>query len=167
MSRRVYFLSPSPESVHAITDELRSLDIPQEHIHVIGSYRYELDDLPQATLLEKTDLVRGLEWGVGVGGSAGLLGGVLAVTFPPAGLVLGGGAILMGALVGAGFGALVSGLVASDQPNHDLEAFENSIANGEILVLVDVPFKRVDEIKNVIIKHHPEAHIGVAHPPSS
>lgn len=167
MSRRIYFLAPNPASVHAITDELQTMDIPERHIHVIGSYRYALDDLPQATLLQKSDLAHGVEWGVGVGGTAGLLGGLLAVTFPPAGLVLGGGAILMGTLVGAGFGALVSGMVAADQPNHDLESFEEDIMNGEILVLVDVPFRRLDEIKDVIIKHHPEAHIGVAHPPSS
>lgn len=165
MTRRVYFLAPDLDSVHAIVDELKAMDVPEGHIHVIGSLCYDLDDLPRATELERTELKRGLELGIGLGGSAGLLGGLLAVTFPPAGLVLGGGAVLLTTVTGAGFGGLVAGLIGRDRPNHDLAAFEQNIANGELLVLVDAPLLRVDAIKETVLKHHPEAHIGVAHPP--
>ena len=165
MTRRIYFLSPDVDSVRAIVDELRELGIPQRHIYVIGSVRYAPEELPERADPPFTDMVRGVEVGMGVGGTAGLLGGLLAVTFPPAGLVLGGGALLLATLTGAGFGGLVSGLIARDQPNHDLEAFEENIARGELLVLVDAPLRRVEEVKAAILRHHPEAEVGVAHPP--
>ncbi len=165
MSRRIYFLVPDLNSCHSICDELEEIKITKRHLHVIASSRYSLDDLPEANSFQTSDLAHGLEWGVGIGGTAGLLSGLLAVTFPPAGLILGGQAILAGVLAGASFGGIVSGLVAADQPNHNLEAFEENIARGELLVLVDVPKIRVDDIKNIILKHHPEAHIGVTTKP--
>ncbi len=93
---------------------------------------------------------------------AGLLGGLLAVTFPPAGILLAGEAILLGTtLAGAGFGAVVSALVAGDIPNHELEHFQDRIALGEILLLLDIPTPHVEMMMRLIKSHHPEAEIGV------
>jgi hypothetical protein len=90
----------------------------------------------------------------------------LAVSFPPAGLVLGGGALLVGAAAGAGFGAVVSALLSSHEHNHDLDAFQRAIEAGEILLMVDIPRQRVDKIRELILNHHPEAHIGIAKLPA-
>ncbi len=68
-------------------------------------------------------------------------------------------------VAGAGFGALVSGMVAHDIPNHELEAFEQGIAEGKILLLLDVPKERVDEFVEIITSHHPEAEIGITTAP--
>jgi hypothetical protein len=84
------------------------------------------------------------------------------MTFPPAGIVLGGGALLAGAAAGAGFGAVVSALMSSHEHNHDLTAFQDAIERGEILLMVDIPKGDVDKTKELILTHHPEAKIGVA-----
>ena len=162
MSRRLYFMLPDAESCKSLVADLEEHGVPERHLHVIGSLTQSLDGLPEANILQKTELAHGLEWGTGLGGVAGLLGGVLAVTFPPAGLVIGGGALLAGAAAGAGFGALVSSLLASNEHNHKLDAFERGIEQGQLLLMVDVPRQEVKQIQDLIIKHHPEAEIGVA-----
>ncbi|MDJ0889666.1 MAG: DUF1269 domain-containing protein [Gammaproteobacteria bacterium] len=165
MTKRLYFMLPDTETCRVIVDELQEAGVTQRHLHAVAGMGIELEGLPKATAWQKTEFAHGLEAGIGLGGVAGFLGGLLAVTFPPAGLVLGGSAIIAGTLAGAGFGALVSGLIAKDMPSHELEAYERGIAQGKILLLVDVPKARVDEFAELIRSHHPEAEIKVAASP--
>jgi hypothetical protein len=152
---------PDPESCQGVVDELREAGVTDHHLHVVASLARDLKGLPEATIWQKTELGHGIEWGIGLGGVAGLLGGVLAVAFPPAGLVLGGGALLAGTAAGAGVGAAVTALIGSHEHNHELDDFQSEIEQGKVLLMVDVPRKQVDEIKDMILKHHPEAEIGV------
>lgn len=161
MSKRLFFLVPDVATAKTVVAELEALSISERHVHVIGNHFTPLEGLHEASFLQKSDFNYGLELGLSVGGAAGLLGGVLAVVFPPAGLALGGAAVLATTLAGAGAGAAVSALVAKDMPNHTLDTFEQAIAAGELLLLVDVPKARVDEILELIKRHHPEAEIGI------
>ena len=77
-------------------------------------------------------------------------------------MALGGAAIAATALAGAGFGAIVSGLVATEIPNHEVEAFEEDIESGKVLLLVDVPRKQTARFIEMIKAHHPEAVIGIS-----
>lgn len=163
--RRLFFLTPNVESCHAIVQELEQTGVPERHLHVIASIRQSLNDLPEAGILQKTELKHGIEVGAGLGGTAGVLGGLLAMTFPPAGLVLGGGALLAAAVAGAGFGAVVTALLTSHEHNHELDRFQQAIERGEILLMVDIPKNQVDVTKGLILGHHPEAKIGVAELP--
>jgi len=167
MSKRLHFLVPDVATCKAIVDELNEMGIPESQTHVIGNHFTPLNGLHEATFLQKSEFTHGVEEGLGVGGVAGLLGGLLAVTFPPAGLVLGGGALLVSALAGAGLGAVVSAIVAKDIPNRKLQAFEDAISEGQLLLLVDVPKKEVDSVVDVIHKHHPEVEIGMTSPSPS
>ncbi len=165
MRRRLYFLLPNVAHCKALVADLRNQGISDKQIHVIARDDIELEGLHQATALQKTELAHGLEWGIGLGGIAGLLGGLLAVTFPPAGILLAGEAILLGTTIaGAGFGAVVSALVAGDIPNHELDNFQDKIALGEILLLLDIPTPHVEMMMRLIKYHHPEAEIGVFKP---
>jgi len=162
--RRLYFLLPDTQTTGTLVAELEDAGIAHGHLHVIASITQDLEDLPAASAWQKTELAHGLELGIGLGGMAGLLGGVLAVAFPPTGLILGGGALVATTLAGAGVGGVVSGLMASHEHNHSLDGFQQAIERGEILLLVDVPRAQVKQIKTLILKHHPEARIGVAKP---
>ncbi len=165
--RRLFFLTPNVNSCQAIVKELENTGVPERHLHVIASIEQALDDLPEAGILQKTELLHGIEVGAGLGGTAGILGGLLAMAFPPTGLVLGGGALLVGTAAGAGFGAVVSALMSSHEHNHDLDAFQRAIEEGEILLMVDVPRREVDNTKALILGHHSEAKIGVTKLPGS
>ena len=94
----------------------------------------------------------------------GLFAGIVAVSFPPAGLILGGGAILALSLAGAGVGAWISSMIGSDVPNSQLKEFQASIDAGQLLFMLDVPKVRVDEISELVKKHHPEAEIEGTEP---
>ena len=163
--RRLYFMLPNTASSKKVVVELRKAGIPERHLHVVASLAVPLEDLPEANLLQRSDLARGIERGIALGGTAGLLGGMLVVAFPPAGLVVGGAALLAALTAGgAGFGALALGLISKDIHNKDLAAFERDIAHGRILLIVDVPKEDVEQWKQLIVEHHPEAQIGVATP---
>jgi hypothetical protein len=157
--RRIYFLTPNVASARAIVDDLLLARIEERHIHVLAREGTPLEDLPEAKLAQSSDLIPSLERGAAAGGLTGLLAGVVAVTFPPAGLVLGGGALLGIALFGAGFGAWMSSMVGVGIPNSRLAQFQDAIARGELLLMIDAPRTRVEEIETVIRRHHPEAEL--------
>lgn len=162
--RRIYFLLPTIEVARKVVDDLLLARIDEHHIHVIAKEGTPMEDLPEASLAQKSDVVPALERGIAVGGATGLLAGVVAVTFPPAGLVLGGGAVLAIALAGTGFGAIMSTMIGVSVPNTRLKQFEDAVNKGEILMLVDVPKTQVDEIEAMVKQHHPEADIEGTEP---
>jgi hypothetical protein len=158
--RRLFVLLPTEESCRAVVRELEEAGIPEGRLHVIAGLTHELRDLPQAGVWQRTELAHGIEWGLGLGGVAGLLGGVLAASFPPAGLVLGGGALMAWTAVGAGVGAIVSALLGSQEHHHDLDKFQRAIAAGQLLLMIDVPRQQEEDVRSRILKHHREARIG-------
>lgn len=159
---RLFFLIPNVQQTEKVVKELKDLGVPQRHLHVVASIDQSLDSLPEANIWQKTELAHGLEWGTGIGGTAGLLGGLLTVAFPPGGIVLGGGALLVGAAAGAGVGAAVMGLTKGHEHNHQLDDYKKEIEQGELLLMVDVPRAEIEDVRARILKHHPDAHIKVS-----
>jgi hypothetical protein len=137
--------------------------IEERHIHVLAKRGMPLEDLPEATFLQKTDFLPALEQGVALGGATGLLAGLVAMALPT-GLVLGGGALLAITLAGAGVGGLMASMVGSGIGSRRIEQFQAAIENGELLMMVDVPWDRVEEIEAIVKKHHPEAECEGADP---
>jgi hypothetical protein len=157
MRRRLYFVVPSVASARQIRDELLLARIEDGHIHVLAKDDVSLAGLHEASILQTTDFVHGAETGLAVGGGIGIVAGLVAVFFPPAGVDLQFVTILLTALIGAAFGAWVASMVASAIPNSRLKAFESAIAAGHLLLMVDAPAARVDEIRRLVAAHHPEA----------
>lgn len=162
--KRLYFLIPDVDTARKIIDEMLLAHIPYEHIHLLARAGTPLEDLPQAGIAQQTDIVPALERGLAVGGTLGALAGLAALAFPPAGVVAAGGAILFGALGGAGFGAWVSAMIGVRLPNSRLERFETALEQGLLLMMIDVPRDRVDEFQENIKAHHPEAEIEGTEP---
>ena len=107
---------------------------------------------PKKALHSRIYLIPAMEKGLALGGLTGILAGLIAVTIPPAGVVLGGGAVLASALAGAGIGAWMSTMIGVDVPNSRITAFEEAIKQGEILMLVDVPKDQVEKVEDIIKK---------------
>ncbi|MGX2042225.1 DUF1269 domain-containing protein [Methylocaldum sp. MU1018] len=154
--KRIYFLVPDIETTRKIVDGLLLARVEERHIHVLAKRGTPLEDLPEATFLQKTDFIPALEQGIAVGGMTGMLAGLVAVALPT-GLVLGGGAVLAISLLGAGFGAWASSMIGASTGNRQLKDYEDAIGRGELLVMVDVPKERVEEVEELVKKHHPEA----------
>lgn len=164
--RRIYFLVPTVESASKIVDELLLARIEERHIHLVAKDTAALEKghLPEASLLQTSDFIPALERGLAVGGVTGLLAGIAAVSFPPAGLVLGGGAILGTSVAGAGLGAWISSMIGASAPNSQLKEFEKAVEEGQILMLIDVPKERVEEIEGLVKSHHPDAEVEGTEP---
>lgn len=156
---KLYFLTPDLTSTHAIVNDLRAIGIGDQNIHLVANDQTTLEELPEASMLKESDLIPALQRGAAIGGATGLLAGLAAVAIPPAGLVFGGGAILATTLAGAGFGAWASSMMGVSTPNSHLQQFEEAIAQGQILVLVETEADRVEEIQQLVRRHHPEADI--------
>lgn len=153
--KRIYFLVPTIEITKKIVDELLLARVEERHIHVLAKRGTPLEDLPEASFLQKTDFVPALEQGIAIGGAGGMLAGLVALALP--GMVLGGGALLLLPLVGAGLGGWVSSMIGSSIGNRRLKDYEAAIERGELLVMVDVPKERVEAIEELVKVHHPEA----------
>jgi sporulation protein YlmC with PRC-barrel domain len=48
-------------------------------------------------------------------------------------------------------------MAAAAVPNSRLRAFQPEIDRGRVLLLVDVPYQRVDEVRDIVLARHPEA----------
>lgn len=153
--RRLYFLLPNVEVTHKVVDELLLARVEERHIHIIAREGVALGDLPEASLLQKSDFIPAVERGIALGGATGVLAGLAAVAMP--GIVIAGGALLAMSLLGAGMGAWLGGMIGMDVDNTRVKEFQSAIEKGEILVLVDVPKDRVSEIEGLVRKHHPDA----------
>ncbi len=152
--RRIYFLVPDIGTTHKIVDELRSEGIEDRHIHILAKRDIPLGDLPEAGVTIKTDFIPAVERGAALGGTAGLLAGLIGLRF--AGFAIAGGSVLGILIASATIASLAAGLIGMSLGNTRLKKYEQAIEQGELLLLLDVPKDQIDTISNLIIKHHPE-----------
>jgi hypothetical protein len=157
MRRRLYFMLPNVAEAERTLRDLLLARIEVKHIHFLGKRDLPLGDLPEASFLQKTDVVNGAGTGMILGALLGAIGGGLLLMFPPSGLVLPAGTLLITALFGGGFGFWVASMVGSSVPNSRHTAFQKAIEQGKILMMVDVPLSRKQEISDLLSSRHPEA----------
>ena len=162
--RRINFLIPTFDLTQMIVIELQQQSIPRSHLHVVANMKQPLNDLPQASIWQRSELASGLIWGTVAGAVAGLLGSLLTILFPPGGVELGLTALLISTIAGAGIGATILGLIKGHEHNHHLNDFKHEIEHGEYLLMVDVPKSELEHVSNSILKHHPEANIKISDP---
>ena len=164
--KRLYFLIPDIDTASAIVDELLLARIEERRIHIAAKDHHPLlqANLPDTNLLQDSDFIPAVEKGLAVGGGTGILAGLVAMSFPPAGMIMGGGAVLGLGLLGAGFGAWMSSMIGVSVANTQLEKFQQAIEQGQLLLMVDVPRTRVDEINQLLKKHHPQIDIRGTEP---
>ncbi len=160
MRRRLYFVLPNVKSAHVMMNELLLKRVEANHIHFIARPDTPLEDLPEANVLEKTDVVYCGEIGLVLGAGLGFLAGVLAVTFAPWLGHVPLMAIPICIIIGAIASALWSGLLATTIPHSRLSMFQKQIEQGQILMMVSVHFHRAQEVRDLLIKTHPEAAYG-------
>ena len=162
--RRIYFLVPDIAIAKRIVDDLLLARIEERHLHVIAKRGTELEDLPEANMMQKSDFVPAVERGLALGGSAGALAGLVAIALPPASTVIAGGILLASTLVGAGVGAWAGSMIGVSTGNSRIKQFEAAIEAGQLLVLADVPTNRVEEIEARIKAHLPQVEIEGTEP---
>ncbi len=139
--------------------------IDEPHIHFVARESTDLSDLHPANVLQTSDVVRAAQVGLLVGCVAGAAAGTwLAWFYPITGDPPQWGLAVVLAIVGAIFGAWASSMIGISTPSKRLVRFEKAIEEGQILLMVDVPRGRVEEVEARLQALHPEAHLEGVEP---
>ena len=165
MRRRIYWLLPDLASANRTMDDLLLARIPEQHIHFVAREGTDMTGLHAANVLQTSDVVRAAESGLVIGGAAGAVLGVLvALYFPLFGTSPEWGMVAVLSILGALFGAWASSMIGISTPSNRLKRFEPAIEQGQIVMMVDVPRSRVEEIEARLLALHPEAHLEGVEP---
>jgi len=160
MSRRIYWLLPDIENARRTVNDLLVARVPVQHIHSFGREDMSLAGLHPANVFQTTDVIYAAELGLLVGGTVGIVAGLLVAMYYPLGIdSLQWGVVGVLGVLGALFGAWASSMIGISVPSHRLKRFEAAIGRGEILLMVDVPVLQVKEIEEILQASHPEARL--------
>lgn len=154
MKHRLYYLLPDMESARRTFDDMLLSRIEQRHVRFLSDGAPLPSDLPEAGFLHRTDIVHGAGAGMLIGAALGaVLGFVLVFYFS---LASEAAVVLAMALSGLLFGGWASSMVAAALPNSQLKAFYPALEQGKVLMIVDVPARRVEQLEKLLAERHPE-----------
>lgn len=156
MRKRLYFILPNTIRAKEVVNRLLLARIEERHIHVVAKEGTPLEDLPEATVLQKSDAIRGAGLGLSSGSVTGAIVGTFVLLFPPHGHAAGYGIVLAMSLLGAVMGIWVSGMIGASAPSIRLKNFDDDINRGKVLLIVDVLSHRVEEICEALSQHYPD-----------
>lgn len=156
MRKRLYYLLPDASSTREIVDELLLARIDEHHIHVMAKDSASVEDLPRASIMQSSDIVHGIETGLVIGGLTGLVVSLVATVSLELGNMV-GVVILSCTLLGSLLGIWTSSMVGSNLRNSRLKDFESALEDGKVLLMVDVPQQRLEDI-STRIETHKQAH---------
>jgi uncharacterized membrane protein YeaQ/YmgE (transglycosylase-associated protein family) len=156
----MYVTLPDVSCARKLANDLLLARVEDRCMHFLARRGTDLGELHEASYLQKTDTVHGAFTGFVIGGMLGMLVGVLLVNYPPGGMTLQLVAVLIAAVVGALLGTWVASMVGLQVPNSRLKIFEKDLDEGKVLLMLDVPSGRYQEVHEVIARTHPEAADG-------
>jgi len=149
MNVRRVFSSPNLSSARAAMDAARASGIDDECISLIAREDIEMEKIPDDRQQPKDDATPAALRGAAYGGATGLLLGLVAVVVPPLGVTLAGAAAATAA--GAVFGGWMGQMVGFDVPDAVSRKFEDEIAAGSILIIVDGSEEQLAAAERAII----------------
>jgi hypothetical protein len=159
MRHRLYYFLPDIDSARRSFDDMLLSRIEQRHVRFISAAPLP-PGMPEASFLLKTDVLHGAAAGMIVGAILGMAFGALLIVY----FDLGQATVLVTTLFGILFGGWASSMAAAAMPNSQLKEFYPDLENGRILMIVDVPARRVEEIEKMLANRHPEMKFGGEEP---
>lgn len=157
MKRRLYFLLPDVPHTRTVAADLGAAGIAPAQMHALARPDIDLGDLPGANSRQRhntTGKIDRMFW------NANLLLFFIALMLSFALLVRGlaSWAVLPALVALASF--LAGNRYTTVLPGVHLDEFNDALQHGEILLMVDVPRRRVAEVEDIMQRHHPEASVG-------
>jgi hypothetical protein len=157
MKRRLYYLLPDAGSARKIMDDLLLARIEERHIHFLAPPGTPMEGLHEANLLQTTDVVHGAQQGALIGAAMGCAVGLFLAYFVLTDPNWQVASVFLAAGVGGGFGGWVASMAGAALPNSRHKRFMAEVEQGRILLMVDVPERKVGEVHALIGHTHPEA----------
>lgn len=162
MRRRLYYLLPDVASARKVMDCLLLARIEERHIHFIARQGTPMDGLHEANVLQTTDVVHGAQQGALIGAALGCALGLVLVYFVIPDAWWHVPTVVLASLAGAGFGTWTASLAGAAMPNSRHKGFAADIADGKLLLIVDVPEHKTADVQALVQRIHPEAdHRGI------
>lgn len=155
--RRMYVILPDVASARGLANDLLLARVEDRHMRFLARRGTDLGELHEASYFHKTDAIHGAFVGLVIGGALGAIVGAVLVNYPPRGVSLEMVAILVAAVVGAILGVWVATMVGLQVPNSRLRHFDQELRDGRVLLMLDVPSRRFEEVRETIARKHPEA----------
>ena len=151
----IYYLAPTLDSTHTISDDLHAVGVKDWYIHVVSKDEAGLqkEKIHSSNYLETSDALSGALTGAIIGLLFGVLAAlVLMVTPFGSGFVY---AIVV--LAPAGFGLWVGALLRSKYDSGKISAFHDDIEAGKYLFLIYTPESKGDAVRKMMQEQHPES----------
>lgn len=157
--QRIYFLLPGIDDARSLVDTFRSNGYSDKDLHLVARQDVQMEDLPEASFSEQSDLLPALKRGVAIGGTTGLLAGLGAVAIPGLGVAIGGGAVVAITAAGAAVGGWSAALVGAGMDREQIADCEQALQEGRVLMLVDTDKERVEDVKKLVTSHYPDVEV--------
>jgi len=155
MRHRLYYLLPDVESARRALDDLLLNRIEERHVHFMTGGAPLPPDLPEANFLHKTDVINGAESGMLAGSILGLAFGFLLVSYFD--LAASEAVVIVSTtLIGLLFGGWAASMVAAALPNSRLKSFDAELEKGSVLMIADIPARRIVQIEAMLAERRPE-----------
>ncbi len=158
----LYYLAPTLDSAHHISDDLHALGIRDSFLHVIAVDEAGLKqwNLHSGNYLETLDLVRDGFIGSAIGFFTGLIGVGLLKSFQPFGPAVPGIAYFATVAAATLFGAWEGGLTGIATENKKLAEFHSDIEAGRCLILIYAPREQEAAVRAMLCARHPETELA-------
>jgi hypothetical protein len=157
----LYYLAPTLDSTHGISDDLHAVGVSDFFLHVISRDEAGLkkQHIHSSNYLETLDVVRDGIIGAGVGFCVGLLGVWLIDRFDPFGVEVPTFVYLALVAVATLFGAWEGGLIGIGLENRKLAKFHGDIEAGKFLILIYTLKEQEASVAQMMSERHPEAEL--------
>ena len=155
----LYYLAPTLDSTHRISDDLHAAGIEDFYLHVVSKDESGLknEHIHSSNYLETHDIVRDGLIGAALGFLAGLAGAALLMYFEPMGQGIPNVVYLFVVFVATMFGAWEGGLAGIGSKNKKLAKFQHDIDAGRYLILIYARRGKGAAVRAMMRAKHPEA----------
>mgnify|MGYP003416722447 FL=1 len=155
----LYYLAPTLDSTHEISDDLHAVGVRDFFVHVISRDEAGLkkQHIHSSNYLETLDVVRDGVIGGAVGFIVGLIGVALLRYFDPFGVEVPN--FVYYSIIGVAtlFGTWEGGLIGIGQENRKLARFHDDIQGGKLLILIYALKEQEDKVRQMMRERHPES----------
>ncbi len=157
----LYYLSPTLNSTHQISDDLHEVGVLDWFLHVIAKDEAGLkrEHLHSSNYLETTDIIRDGLIGANLGFILAVIAAGLVMVLEPFGPDAPRVIYFFVVVVFTLFGAWVGGLTGIDKRNKKLNRFQADIDAGKYLILIYVRKELEEVIRTMMRNKHEEARL--------
>lgn len=154
MTRRMFYLFADDSRGTALLADLNAAGIGAEHLHAVTGGGGSLRQFPPATLRQQRDRVWQIERWLWAGNlvlfALAAIGLALALIAGHVPAALGAAAVMVA--------SFTAGLVfVRHMPETHLGELDIALKHGDVVLMVDVPKQRVNEVAELIRQRYPEA----------